>query len=207
MEEEGGSLHYTGAGNTGLHWAVLNSRLPELLALLKSGAAIRLVNDIGETPFSLACDRYKPEMIRALCKAGGVVESHNLFENPLEELLLHEGDRDENSQLIKLVFKAGYKPSIQLRLLLDTNSGCYQRKTREDFCKDIFKKYGHEFTHWLNNWLFEPRRLECACREVIRDSILLSNVHGQGLQMKVQSLAIPTYLKAYLLLNTTNSIS
>src|SRR5437667_6171488 len=57
-------------GTTALHWAVNEDNLDIAKALITAGANVKVANDYGMTPLTLACINGSPAMVDVLLKAG-----------------------------------------------------------------------------------------------------------------------------------------
>src|SRR6185503_8988982 len=64
-------------GSTPLQWAVYDVDAAEVGRLLRAGADVRIANDYGATPMSLAAEIAEPKMIELLVARGAAVNARS----------------------------------------------------------------------------------------------------------------------------------
>jgi ankyrin repeat protein len=121
------------AADDALHAAVAAQRVAKVDALLKSGADVHAVDDLGRTALHLAVENDQPEMIAVLLRGGASLEAQEdlLGATPLatavlgrkrkavEEILKHRPDLDHGTKDPLLFVAAQHGDGAILKMLLD----------------------------------------------------------------------------------------
>src|SRR5262245_5850828 len=96
-------------GTTALHWAVNQDNLTIARLLIAAGANVKLTNDYGMAPLTLACINGSAPMVEALLKAGA--DANTVFSEG--ETALMTASRTGNVEVVKLLLNAGANPDAK----------------------------------------------------------------------------------------------
>jgi len=148
----------TSLGETALHLLILGPSLEAVLSILKLGAAMDSLCDIGESPLSLAASLGKLATVQALLEVGAPVRVAGQLEPTL-----HKGVRSGNVELVRLLLGAGASIDEQedfgeaplhiaaergdaemIKLLLERGADAQIKSTYDGTALDIAKTEGHD---------------------------------------------------------------
>ncbi|CAM4007678.1 ankyrin repeat domain-containing protein [Roseateles saccharophilus] len=101
----------TSLGETALHYLCVENQVEAVRELMRRGAAVDTVNEVGSTPLSDACSLGYLDLVQTLLEAGA-----SLWLEGQHDPTLHQAVRGANVEIVKLILDAGASVNEQADL-------------------------------------------------------------------------------------------